>query len=437
MPGNGTKASVVFESLVDKLQERILFFDLNHQDTHKMKIIFPLSATGYRDISRAKAMQSLFITALLMLLSGCNKSENPVTPSALPPASPPAKVKIAQPLSQQVTEWDEYTGRIEAVESVEVRARASGYLEKVNFKAGVEVQKGDVLFVIDARFFKAQLNYAVAEWEKAKSQRELAKKDLARAKNLLQAKAISVEEYDARDKGLQEAAAAVESANARVESAKLNLQFTEVRAPISGRISRELITAGNSVNGGDIEPTRLATIVSMNPVYISIDVDERAILSYRREAKKQNHPLEGIKLELALADEQGFPHEGHLDYVAPMENPATGTVTVRGIFKNEDELLRPGFFARLRIKGGAAYSALLLPDRAIGNDMAEHFVWVMRQDQKVTQRKIVLGKKINELRVINQGLQPGEWVVIEGVQKLKPDSKIEPEKITLTTTAGQ
>jgi len=378
--------------------------------------------------------QSLLITLLILLLSGCNQAENPVTPPAQSSVPPPAKVKIAQPINQHVTEWDEYTGRIEAVESVDVRARASGYLEKVNFKAGAAVHKGDLLFLIDARTFKAQLNYAVAEWEKVKSQRELAKKDLARAKNLLQAKAISTEEYDARQKGLQEAIAAVASAQAQVEIAKLNLQFTQVRAPISGRISRELMTAGNSVNGGDAEPTRLASIVSMNPVYVSVNVDERAILSYRREANKQQRKLEGMQLELGLADEQGFLHEGHLDYVAPMENPITGTVTMRGVFKNDDELLRPGFFARLRIKGGAPYEALLLPDRAIGTDMADHFIWVMKQDQKVTQRKVVIGKQINNLRVISQGLQAGEWVVIEGVQKLKPDSLIEPEKITLTRT---
>jgi multidrug efflux system membrane fusion protein len=261
----------------------------------------------------------------------------------------------------------------------------------------------------------------------------LAKKDLARAGNLFKAKAISAEEHDARQKAVKETAAAIESANALVETAKLNLQFTEVRAPISGRISQELIDVGNSVNGGDMEATKLATIVSINPVYVSVDVDERAILSYRREAKKQGGKLEGKTVELALADEQGFPHQGKLDYVAPMENPTTGTITVRGVFDNDDELLSPGFFARLRIRGGTAYQAVLLPDRAIGIDMADRFVWVMSQDNKVTQRKIVAGKKIADLRVINQGLKAGEWVVIEGVQKLKPDSQIEPEKITLTT----
>ncbi len=389
-------------------------------------------------LSAVISVQPLLITLLLLVLNGCNKAESPVAaPAGKPDAPPPAKVKIAQPLSQQVTNWDEYTGRIEAVESVDVRARASGYLEKINFKAGEKVEKGDLLFVIDPRPFKAKLSYAVAELEKAKTQQELAKKDLARAENLLKAKAISAEEFDARQKAVKEMAATIESANAQVESAKLNLQFTEVRAPISGRISRELLTVGNAVNGGDIDATRLATIVSMNPVYVSVNVDEQAILNYRREAQKQKRKLEGTKVELALADEQSYPHQGKLDYVAPMENPTTGTIAVRGVFENQDELLSPGFFARIRIRGGAAYQALLLPERAIGTDMADRFVWVIDKDQKVSQRKVMIGKKIEDLRVISQGLQAGEWVVIEGVQKLKPDSKVAAEKITLATATAE
>lgn len=398
-----------------------------------MKKIATLSAVNQRVISP----QYLLITLLLLLLSGCNKPQDSTAAPGQPPVPPPAKVKIAQPLSRQVTNWDEYTGRIEAVESVEVRARASGYLEKINFKAGEKVEKGDLLFLIDPRPFKAKLSYAVAELEKAKTQQDLAKKDLARAENLFKAKAISAEEHDARQKAVKEMAAAIESAEAQVESAKLNLQFTEVRAPISGRISRELISAGNAVNGGDIEPTRLATIVSMNRVYVSVDLDERAILNYRREAQKQKRKLEGTKVELALADEQGYPHSGRLDYVAPMENPATGTIAVRGVFENDDELLSPGFFARIRIRGGSAYQALLLPERAIGTDMADRFVWVINKDRKVSQRKVVLGKQIDDLRVISQGLQADEWVVIEGVQKLKPDSKVQPEKITLTAATAE
>jgi len=377
----------------------------------------------------------ILLTLFLLLMSGCDKPQNASVSPIQPAPPPPSKAKIAQPLSQKITEWDEFTGRIEAVNTVEVRARVSGYLEKVNFAAGATVKKGDLLFVIDSKPFKAQLSYATAELEQAKSKQELAKNELARAENLLKAKAISIEEYDARNKGLRGAAAAVDASTAQVASAKLNLEFTEVRAPINGRIGRELITAGNLVNGSGGDATKLATIVSTNPVYVAVDVDERAILSYRREAQKQGRNLEGTKVELALSDEQGFPHSGHVDYVAPTENPVTGTVSLRGVFMNADELLSPGFFARMRLRGGAPYDGLLLPDRAIGSDQANRIIWVMNSDKKVTQRKIIVGKKIGDLRVISEGLKADEWVVIEGLQKLRPDSVIEPEEITLATPA--
>ncbi len=385
-------------------------------------------------MKRFTILHTLLITLCLLLLSGCDKPQNTSVAPVQPASPPPSKAKIAQPLSQKVTEWDEFTGRIEAVNMVEVRARVSGYLEKVNFTAGATVKKGDLLFVIDSKPFKAQLSYAIAEFEQAKSKQELAKNELARAENLLKAKAISTEEYDTRNKGLRGATKAVDSATAQVESAKLNLEFTEVRAPINGRISRELITAGNLVNGGG-DATKLATIVSMNPVYVTVDVDERAILSYRREAQKQGHNLEGTVVELALSDEQGFPHSGHINYVAPMENPVTGTVSLRGVFTNADELLSPGFFARMRLRGSAPYDGLLLPDRAIGTDQADRIIWVMDSDKKVTQRKIIVGKKIGDLRVISEGLKADEWVIIEGLQKLRPNSVVEPEKMTLAPAA--
>ncbi len=373
------------------------------------------------------------ILLIPLWLNGCHQTEksNTAASSATPASLPAPKVKIAQPISQTVTEWDEYTGRIEAVNAVEVRARVSGYLEKVNFSAGALVKKGDLLFVIDPKPFKAQLNYALAELERAKSRHELAKHDFARSKNLFKAKAISAEEYDARQNGVRETAAAVQSAIAQVDTAQLNMQFTQVRSPISGRISREFITAGNLVNGSGGDATLLASIVSTHPVYVSVDVDERAVLRYKRQAK-QGQKLYGAKVELALADEQGYPHIGDLDYIAPMENPNTGTVNIRGVFANNDELLSAGFFARIRIRGNEPYPALLLPERAIGSDQASHFVWVMDKNKQVSSRKIILGAKVGELRAIKQGLQEQEWVVIDGLQKLKPNSTIEPEKITLT-----
>ena len=373
----------------------------------------------------------LLILITLMTMSGCG---NQTDSGAKSVQTQPPSVKIAQALIQDVTEWDEYTGRIEAVSSVDVRARVSGYLEKVNFKAGEMVKKDDLLFLIDPKPFKAQLNYAEAELEQAKAKRELAKNDLERAEGLFRGKAISAEEYDARSKGLREAAAAVQSGEANVVTARLNLDFTKIRAPIAGRIGRELITEGNLVSGGGADATRLTFIVSTDPVYVYVDADERSVLKYRRQSQQNGSDNIGAKktsAQLALADEAGFPHQGSLDYISPREDTATGTVSLRGVFANPDGLLSPGFFARMRVRGNAPYPAILLPDRAIATDQAQRFVWAVNQDNQVEYRQVILGAHIGQSRVITQGLKPDEWVVIEGLQKLKPGIKVNPQRISL------
>jgi multidrug efflux system membrane fusion protein len=371
-----------------------------------------------------------------MAMIGCGTHQDS---AAQPVQGPAPKVKIAQPLAQEVTEWDEYTGRIEAVNSVDVRARVSGYLEKVNFKAGDKAHKGDLLFQIDPKPYTAQLNYAEAELERAKSRHELAKNDLERSERLFRAKAISEEEHDARSKGLREAVAAVQSAEANVYTARLNLEYTQVRSPIDGRIGRELITAGNVVNGGVSDSTVLTFIVSTDPVYVYVDADERSVLKYRRQAQQSGRGSlgeESTPVELAIADEVGFPHPGHLDYISPCEDAATGTLTLRGVFANPDELLSPGFFARMRVRQSAPYPAILLPDRAIGTDQAQRFVWVVNQQNQVEYRKVGLGAHIGQSRVITEGLKPEEWTVIEGIQKLKPGLKVNPERISLSAHNG-
>lgn len=381
-----------------------------------------------------RTRNGMLAAVTLLALLGCG-SQNDAGSNQRPAPN----VKIAQPLSQEVTEWDEYTGRIEAVDSVDVRARVSGYLDKVNFKAGDRVKKGDLLFQIDPKPFTAQLNYAVAELEGAKSRHELAKNDLARAERLFRAKAISEEEHDARSKGLRETLAAVQSAEANVYTARLNLEYTQVRSPINGRIGRELITAGNVVNGGGSDPTLLTFIVSTDPVYVYVDADERSVLKYRRQAQKGgtgNMGDEHTPVELAVADEVNFPHLGQLDYISPREDAATGTLTMRGVFSNPDGLLSPGFFARMRVRGSVPYPAILIPDRAIGTDQAQQFVWVVNQENQVEYRKLSLGAHIGDSRVVTDGLKPDEWIVTEGIQKLKPGIKVNPERISLTKQDG-
>lgn len=361
------------------------------------------------------------------LLSACN---NKAEPGKAPQATPPT-VKIAQPLAQTVTEWDEFTGHIEAVGAVDVRARVSGYLEKVNFTAGTKVKKGDLLFVIDPKPYQAQLNYAEAERERAQARWEQAQNDWRRAERLFQAKAIATEEYDTRRTGLHEAAAAVKSAEANVYTARINLDYTQVYAPIDGRIGRELVTVGNLVSGDGTDATRLTFMVSTDPVYLYADADERSALKYRRLLAQGGMAIGQTPLQLAVADETGFPHQGKLDYLAPRADSATGTVSLRGVFANPDGLLSPGFFARLRVRGSLPYPALLLPDKAIATDQAQRFVWVINAANQTEYRKVGLGAAIGQTRVITDGLQPGDWVVVEGLQKLKPGITVTPERTAI------
>ena len=399
----------------------------------------PIAAVSQRPNLRRGARQHRLsgLSALVALMMiGCGNPADPGAKSAQPPS--PA-VKIARPWAQDVTEWDEYTGRIEAVSSVDVRARVSGYLEKVNFKAGAKVKKGDLLFLIDPKPFSAQLQYAEAELERAKAKRELAQNDLERAERLFSGKAISEEEHDARSKGSREAVAAVQSAEANVYTARLNLEFTKIRAPIDGRIGRELITEGNLVGGGGADATRLTFIVSIDPVYVYVDADERSALKYRRQSGQDGSSGTSsgqTPVQLAVADEAGFPHEGHLNYISPREDTTTGTVTLRGEFPNPDGLLSPGFFARMRVRGNAPYQAILLPDKAIATDQAQRFVWVVNSENQVEYRKVFLGAHIGQSQVITQGLKSDEWVVIEGLQKVRPGGKVNPERISLAELQG-
>lgn len=398
-------------------------FDIEPPSRAPLKTESFISTALARKINWSAALSLLLSVGPTMMLAGCGGDDaNIQPPQALP-------VKIAHPLNQPVTEWDEYTGRIEAIEAVEVRARVSGHLEQVNFFAGDKVKKGDLLFTVDPKPYQAQLNLAQAESERAKSKRELAQNDLLRAENLLKAKAISAEEYDARSKGLREASASVQAAEANVYRAKLDLEYTRIHAPIDGRVGRAMITPGNLVNGGS-DATLLTTIVSVDPVYVYIDADERSVLKYRRQRNGRDE-LQGTPMELSLADEAGFPHGGALDYIAPSAETETGTVTLRGVFENTDELLSPGFFAHVRIQAREPHTALLLPDRAIGTDQSQRFVWVLNQENQAEYRKVALGARIGNLRVIIEGIRPEDRVVIEGLQKIRPGAQVAPELIAL------
>lgn len=383
-----------------------------------------------RPAPTGRLIASLAALFLALQLAGCGSGSSNPAPVG-PPQMPPMPVKTGLPLQKEVTDWDEYTGRIEAMETVEIRARVSGYLDRVMLKDGDKVKKGDLLFVIDPRPYQAELNRAEAELERARSRLELAHNDLARAEKLRKSKAISEEEYDGRSKGQRESAGALKSAEAAAQVARLNLGFTEIRAPISGRIGRELITPGNLVNA---DQTLLTTIVSIDPVYVYIDADERAVLKYRRMAatgERTSARDTKIPAELALLDETGFPHHGHIDYVDPRLDASTGTLRARGVFENPAELLSPGFFARLRVHGGAPRQALLIPERAIGSDQGQKFVWIAKPDGSIEYRRVTLGGQHGALRVVADGLKPNEQVVIEGIQKLRPGAKVKADVVAV------
>ena len=353
-----------------------------------------------------------------LLLTGCGKHPAQTAP-------PPPVVSVIMPVARDVVEWDEYIGRIEAPESVEIRARVSGYLDKVHFKEGKEVKKGDLLFTIDPRPYQADFDRADAEHERALSQADLAKNDAERAKRLIATKAISEEDFDTKTKSYNASLAAVKSAKAALDLAKLNLEFTEIRSPIEGRAGRAIVTEGNLVSGGasGAGATLLTTVVSVDPLYCYIEIDEHSILKYlqlRREGKRDSALDKEIPVEMAFANEEGFPHKGHSDFVDNRADPNTGTVLCRSVFPNPERTLGPGFFARVRIPGSGKYPALLIPDRAVGADQSQKFVYVVNGEKKVEFRPVKLGPIIDGLRVVKEGVKPGEQIIVEGLLRVRP-----------------
>ena len=366
------------------------------------------------------------LSGLLLLLTAC--AQQPQTTAA----PPPPKVTVSQPSSRDVVEWEEYTGRLEAAESVEVRARVNGYLQSIHFKDGVIVKKGDLLFVIDPRPYQAELERAKAELALAIARLERTEKDLARAQKLLQARAASQEEVDTRVADQRQAQESVQAARAMVNAAQLNVEFTQVRAPISGRISRYFVSVGNLINGGTtVQSTLLTTIVSLDPIYCYFDADERAYLKdirLLRGGERANGRDGKLPAYVGLADEEAFPHQGYIDFMDNRLDPKTGTITGRVVLPNPDLLLAPGLFARVRLPSGSKYKALLLPPEAVSSDLSQQFVFVVDDQNLVQYRKVTLGPIIDGLRVVRDGIQPEDWVIVKGVQRAKTGAKVDPIK---------
>lgn len=345
----------------------------------------------------------------------------------LPPPAP--KVTVAPVEQRVVTEYEEIAGHVDSTETVELRARVSGHLEEVRFHAGQIVQKGDVLFTIDPRWYRARFDLAQAQVDEAKAHAEVADREAKRARDLLAGQAISSEESEARVSRAVEARAAFAAAQAALESARLDLEYTEVRAPIAGRISRALVTAGNLVSGTPGNATLLTTIVSVGDAYVYADLDEAAVLRFNQLARENRLPSENghVPVELQLADEDGYPRHGYIESTDNRVNPATGSLMVRMVFPNSDGALLPGLYARVRVPISAPERALLISERAIGTDQGQKFVLALEQNNTVAYRTVQLGAEFNDKRVVRSGLKPGDRIVVNGLQRVRPGMAVTPE----------
>ena len=372
---------------------------------------------------RRPLIAALALAGLALTLSGCDESR--ATPSA--PMAPP--VTAAAVIERQVTETEEFSGRLEAVERVDIRSRVGGFVVSSNFTPGSLVKKGDLLFVIDARPFQAEASRAEAAAGSARARADLAKLELARAERLLADKAIAQREFDEKASGLKELDANVRAAQASLEAARLNVSYTRVLSPINGRVSKAEVTTGNLVDGAVI----LTTVVSNNPIYASFDGDEDTYLRLARVSQK-GAP---VMVKVGLANEEGFPHSGKLDFVDNTLDAKTGSVRMRATFDNSDNTLVPGLFARVQLGGadGAQTKAVLISERAVGTDQNRKFVYVVKADNTAEYRAVTLGPVIDGLRVVRSGVKPGEKIVVNGLQRVQPGAPVTAQIVPMDSGA--
>lgn len=352
---------------------------------------------------------SVVSLALVAALTGCNP-EKPDSAVVAP------SVTVSQPVKSVITDWDSFTGRFEATDSVEVRSRVSGYLEKVAFQDGAIVKKGDLLFVIDSRSFQAAVVQAQGKLSQVRSQLALAEQEFARANVLIESKTIARSLYDQRLQARQAAQAEVLSAEGALSAAKLDLEFTRITAPMSGRISRKLISEGNLVNGGNSSATLLTTIVSIDPIDIYFDIDEQSYLKYRRQT---NSAVNQSQVRIALPGEVEPSMSGRMDFIDNRLDPSTGTLRQRARVSNQDLRLSPGQFGRVQFSSKAPYPALLLPDTAISIDATRKVIYVLNSQNKVEIRPVTLGKLHEGMREIASGLQAQDRVIVDGLQRVR------------------
>jgi multidrug efflux system membrane fusion protein len=354
---------------------------------------------------------ALAVGVAAAVAAGCSSHAAPGA-AAMPP---PPEVSVAQVLVKNVRQWDDFTGRVAAVQTVALRPRVSGYVDKVAYVEGREVAKGDLLFVIDQRPYRAQLAKAQADLARARSEAQLAQTQDTRAQTLVTAKAISREEFDTRHAAVAQGNAAVRAAEAAVATAELDLQFTEVRSPIAGRTGRALVTIGNLARADE---TLLTTVVSMDPMYVDFEGDEQAYLRYADLARKGQRDELRNPVRVGLANEEGYPHAGTVDFVDNQIDSKTGTIHARAVLPNGDRALTPGLFARVQLEGSAEFKAMLVDDKAVLTDQDRKYVYVVDAKHQAQRRDVTLGRTADGLRIVETGLKAGDKVIVSGVQKV-------------------
>ena len=368
----------------------------------------------------------VLVCALATLVASCGEAQKPTAP-------PPPAVTVAAPVKRAVSDFDEYVGRFTAVNSVEVRARVSGYLEGVHFKDGQIIKQGDLLFTIDKRPFQNTLDQARANLVQAKSNLAYTEADYTRGQQLVRDKTITEQTFEQRAQAYHNAQASVSNNEAAVRQAELDIQFTELRAPVNGRIGDRRVSPGNLVTGGSAgNTTLLATIVSTDPIYFEFTFDEASFLRYERMSKTGNDVASrsaGVQVALKLIDEQEFDHHGDMDFVDNVIDRSTGTIRGRAVFDNPNNIFTPGMFARVRVPGSPPYEALLVPDAAIGTEQTRKYILTVNANNTVVFKYVTLGQTTaDNLRVIKDGLGPDDRVIVNGLMRARPGQKVTPQE---------
>lgn len=366
------------------------------------------------------------VAGVAIAMAGCSDATGKAADAQAAPAAAPVSAAVV--VQKPVAETQEFSGRLEAVEHVEIRPRVSGYITAVDFTPGAEVKKGQLLFVIDPRPYQAEAERAEAAAKSARAKAELARLELTRDERLLGDKAIAQREYDASASSQKQLDADARAAEAQAEAARLNLAYTRVTAPIDGRVSKAEITLGNLVDASAV----LTSIVSLDRIYASFDGDEETYLRVSGQA----HEGQAVPVQVGLANEDGFPHQGKLEFVDNQLDTRTGSVRMRALFANRDRTMAPGLFARVQIGGGDKHEALLITDRAVGTDQSHKYVFVVGADGKAEYRTVGLGPVVDGLRVVRTGLKPGEKIVVDGLQRVRPGAPVAAQVVPMLASGA-